>query len=432
MSTAITPRRRHTLKDIYHENTQFDFVHRVWRWGLLSGVLVVFAIGGLLLRGLDLSLEFTGGTSWQVTMANGKAPSIGDIRTLVENAGLTNPDVTIVGGNQIRVQAKVANSDSKNDAAKAKADAIKLKIQQVLAGYAGSTVEQVSFSDVGGSWGSDVSQKAIQALIAFFIIIALYLSLRFEFKMAVAALIAVVHDILIVAGAYAWTQFQVSPGTVIAFLTILGFSLYDTVVVFDKIRENAATLGSNRTDSYSRMVNTSVNSVLMRSLNTSFLALLPVISLLIVGVGFLGATTLEDFALALFAGLLVGAYSSIFVAVPILTVWKESEPRYRSMSERSTIALGRAAAGPSAKTKAGASRPAPGGAGRTLSLDDANDAPLGGDDVDADGPTAGSPQGSGTDSGSPDAATTPVTPTARRPAPAIQPRPRKRDNRGRK
>jgi preprotein translocase subunit SecF len=272
MSTAITPRRRHTLKDIYHENTQFDFVHRVWRWGLLSGVLVVFAIGGLLLRGLDLSLEFTGGTSWQVTMANGKAPSIGDIRTLVENAGLTNPDVTIVGGNQIRVQAKVANSDSKNDAAKAKADAIKLKIQQVLAGYAGSTVEQVSFSDVGGSWGSDVSQKAIQALIAFFIIIALYLSLRFEFKMAVAALIAVVHDILIVAGAYAWTQFQVSPGTVIAFLTILGFSLYDTVVVFDKIRENAATLGSNRTDSYSRMVNTSVNSVLMRSLNTSFLA----------------------------------------------------------------------------------------------------------------------------------------------------------------
>ena len=146
--------------------------------------------------------------------------------------------------------------------------------------------------------------------------------------MALAAIVAVIHDILITVGVYAVTGFEVTPGTVVAFLTILGYSLYDTVVVFDKVKENTATVGTERGDTYSRMVNRSMNQVLMRSLNTSFVALLPVASLLFVGSGIMGAITLRDFALALFVGLLTGAYSSIFVATPILAKLKEREPRY--------------------------------------------------------------------------------------------------------
>jgi preprotein translocase subunit SecF len=186
-----------------------------------------------------------------------------------------------------------------------------------------------------------VSEKALRALIIFFVVIAAYLWFRFEWKMAVAAIIAVVHDIIVTAGVYAITGFEVSPATVVAFLTILGFSLYDTVVVFDKIKENAAKLGTVRGDTYSLMVNRSMNQVLMRSLNTSFVALLPVASLLIVGSGFFGAVALRDFALALFVGLLTGAYSSIFVATPILAWLKEREPRYRALRERAVVAVAR-------------------------------------------------------------------------------------------
>ena len=187
-------------------------------------------------------------------------------------------------------------------------------------------------TDVGPTWGDQVSRKAVTALIFFFVLIALYLTFRFEWKMAFAAIVAVVHDIIITVGVYAIFGFEVTPGTVVAFLTILGFSLYDTVVVFDKIKENTPTLGAERGDTYSRMVNRSMNQVLMRSINTSFVALLPVASLLVVGSGILGAVALRDFALALFVGLLTGAYSSIFVATPILAWIKEREPRYRALA----------------------------------------------------------------------------------------------------
>jgi preprotein translocase subunit SecF len=169
-----------------------------------------------------------------------------------------------------------------------------------------------------------------------------YLAFRFEWKMAASAIIAVLHDIIITAGVYSLTAFEVTPATVIAFLTILGFSLYDTVVVFDKVKENEATLGSVPGDTYSLMVNRSLNQVLMRSLNTTLVALLPVGSLLIVGSGIFGAVTLRDFALALFVGLAVGAYSSIFVATPILAWWKEKEEKHRALRERSAKELARA------------------------------------------------------------------------------------------
>src|SRR5207344_2030608 len=187
---------------------------------------------------------------------------------------------------------------------------------------------------VGPTWGHEVSQKALKALFFFFLLLAVYLSIRFEWKMAGSAIVAVIHDIIFTIGFYALFQFQVTPATVTAFLTILGFSLYDTVVVFDKVRENQRRMTATGRVTYGEMVNTSLNQVLMRSLSTSFVALMPVLSLLIVGTGVFGAKSLEDFALALAAGLFIGSYSSIFVAAPLLAWWKEREPQYRALKER--------------------------------------------------------------------------------------------------
>ncbi len=208
------------------------------------------------------------------------------------------------------------------------------KVATALADYAGAQQDDVSISTVGPTWGHEVSQKALKALIYFFILLAIYLSIRFEFKMAASAIVAVIHDIIFTVGVYALFHFPVTPATITAFLTILGFSLYDTVVVFDKVRENQRTLTATGRSTYGEMVNRSLNQVLMRSLSTSLVALLPVLSLLIVGSGVFGATSLEEFALALAAGLFIGSYSSIFVAAPLLAWWKEREPQYRALRER--------------------------------------------------------------------------------------------------
>jgi preprotein translocase subunit SecF len=202
----------------------------------------------------------------------------------------------------------------------------------------------VSVDTVGPTFGDQVRNNAIKALIVFFIVVAAYLAFRFEWKMAIAAIVAVAHDIIITIGVYALTGFEVTPATVVAFLTILGFSMYDTVVVFDKVKENVATIGTVRGDTYSKMVNRSMNQVLMRSLSTSLVAVLPVASLLFVGAGLFGALALRDFALALFVGILTGAYSSIFVATPLLAAWKEREPRYRALRERSAEQMARVGA----------------------------------------------------------------------------------------
>ncbi len=323
-----------TLRDIYHERTHFDFIGKSWLWGLVSGTAVVVSIAALVLSGLNLGIDFEGGTQWQFTVASGTA-SAGDVRDVVTEIGITDAKILILGDDEVRVQSGTLG------------DSTPREVRAVLAKYAGIDASDVSLTDVGPTWGDRVSSKALLALVVFFSLIAFYLTLRFELKMAIAAICAVVHDIAITVGVYAISGFEVTPATVIAFLTILGFSLYDTVVVFDKIRENTPSLGAERGDTYSSMVNRSMNSVLMRSLNTSFVALLPVASLLVVGSGILGAVTLRDFALALFVGLFVGAYSSIFVATPILAWIKEREPRYRAIRARSAAQMARGDAGPS-------------------------------------------------------------------------------------
>ena len=209
-------------------------------------------------------------------------------------------------------------------------------VSDELASQTGSDVEDVTVDTVGPSWGKQISEKARTALIVFLIAIALYITLRFEFRMAVATIVALVHDLLIVVGLYALFQFPVTPATVIALLTILGFSIYDGIVVFDRVDENTKLLGRKSKMTYSQMANLSLNQVLMRSLNTSITALLPILSVLILGSFALGATTLEEFGLALFLGLLSGAYSSIFIATPLLALLKEQEPRYRDLRARVT------------------------------------------------------------------------------------------------
>ncbi len=251
----------------------------------------------------------------------------------VESAGVSQPTVVQLT-NQITHTKQIEVQVDLNSKPVPERTAIENNVQDALARAAHTSPSNVNFNDVGPTWGGQVTSKAIEALIVFFIAVTLYISVRFEFKMAVAAMVAVVHDILVTVGIYSLTGFQVTPDTVIAVLTVLGYSLYDTVVVFDRIRENAKGLGASGRITYSDMVNLSMNQTLARSINTSLVAIIPVLSVLVVGSFILGATSLQDFGLALVIGLTSGAYSSIFIASPLLALMKEREPRYTTIRQR--------------------------------------------------------------------------------------------------
>ena len=253
----------------------------------------------------------------------------------------------------VRAQAKVEG----DDAAAREAESLKVRDKLALL----SPGEPVSTTVVGPSWGNEITNKARNALVVFFLAIAAYLAIRFEPRMAVAALAAVVHDILVTIGVYALSGLEVTPASVIAFLTILGYSLYDTVVVFDRVDENAKALASTGRATYSDVVNLSMNQTLMRSLNTSLVAILPILSVLVIGTFVLGATTLRDFGMALFIGLVTGAYSSVFIASPVLAWLKEREPRYRQLRTRLEQ---RGGSGIGVLTAAGAARAGMAGSGQ--------------------------------------------------------------------
>jgi preprotein translocase subunit SecF len=290
--------------------------------------VIVIGMAGLATRGLNLGIEFDGGVAWEVPAGHA---SVADVRDAVERAGLSNPTVQSLGSSQgtlIRVQAEELGGTPAEAAAK------RAKVVDALVKETGSARRAISFSEVGPSWGKEISRKARDALIFFLVAVSLYIAFRFEWKMAVATLLALVHDILVTVGVYAVVGFPVTPATVIAFLTILGYSIYDGIVVFDRVDENAKALAKSGRMTYSEMVNLSMNEVLMRSLNTSITALLPIGSLLVVGSFILGATSLQEFALALFIGLLSGAYSSIFIASPALALLKEREEQWTALRQR--------------------------------------------------------------------------------------------------
>jgi preprotein translocase subunit SecF len=462
--------RRHRPSDFYHERTNFQFIAHSKRYLIISLVVVVASLGGLLIRGLNLGIDFKGGVSWEVK-AKGMTPTIAGVRDALRPVGLSDSKVTILssatGGRSVRVQAKLLHdplTDTENALASAtgvppadvsvnvtgnsgtfsvshvtKPDKAKIEaavkaagvtgtatvsgtdvtvnvprlpaspqdeVTQALAKYTHATAGDVTLNTVGPTWGSEVSHKALDALIVFFIVLALYLAVRFEAKMSLAAIVAVLHDIAFTVGVYAIVGFPVTPATVTAFLTILGFSLYDTVVVFDKIRENTTSVVTMGRNTYGEVANRSLNQVLMRSLSTSLVALLPVVSMLVVGSFILGATSLEEFALALLAGLFIGTYSSIFVATPLLVWMKEREPQYKAIKQRRLRQ--EAAGGGTAPTPArvGARVMAGNGAGRSGGPDGA----VAVDDLAADQPVPARELGV---PGPPAVPRTPIAPRAR-------------------
>ena len=256
--------------------------------------------------------------------------SITQMTNAVKNAGLSNPTVEKLGSDTYQVTADINNLSGPAQAA------LTTKVVDAMAAVAHTSDFQVSTSSVGPTWGGQITNKAIEALVVFFIAVVAYISIRFEPKMAAAAFIAMVHDLLVTVGVYSLFGFQITPDTVIAILTILGYSLYDTVVVFDRVRDNTQGVLKSGELTYSDMVNLSMNQTLARSINTSLVAILPVLAVLLIGADLLGATTLQDYGLALFVGLMSGAYSSIFIASPLLAWMKEREPRYRDLAARVT------------------------------------------------------------------------------------------------
>ena len=304
---------------LYHGETSYDFVGRRRLWFTISGVLVLVSLISLFVPGLNFGIDFKGGAVFrvqpatQVTEAQVRdaVGSVGEVIQVTED----NPVQVIVQTKELP-QAEIA------------------RVRTALAKVAGTQVNAVSTDSIGSKWGGTVSRKALFALLVFLVVVTIYVSLRMEFKMAVAALVALIHDLIITAGLYAFARFEVTPATVIALLTILGYSMYDTVVVFDKVRENTGSLTAMSRTTYSQATNLAVNQTIMRSLNTSLASLLPILGLLLVGSYLLGAETLKDLGLALFVGVAAGAYSSIFIAPPLVAMWKEKEPRYAQLRAR--------------------------------------------------------------------------------------------------
>jgi len=306
------------FKTLYHGRNHIDFLEKSRKVLMVSAALVAISLLALLIRGVNLGIEFQGGTVWEIP--SGQLTEE-DVRATLDEFGLEARVQEVTGATDVfRVRAESADPGQQLD------------ITTAFANDAGVTVNDISRSEVGPSWGREITDKARTALVWFFVLLALYITVRFEWKMALAALLAVAHDIILSVGVYAVIQFEVTPATVIAFLTIMGYSLYDTIVVFDKIKETAKAAEKTRTR-YTDIVNVSLNQVVMRSINTSITSGIPVLSMLIVGRFILGAVALQEFAVALLVGILAGTYSSIFVAAPLLVKLKLREPEWAKRRE---------------------------------------------------------------------------------------------------
>jgi preprotein translocase subunit SecF len=324
---------------LYRGDVSVNFVGRQRMWYAISGVILLISVVALVTRGLNFSMEFRGGTSFQFAASASQGSTLqvqDEISRIVSQAGGGDSQVQHISGLTSQ-QWQVETGTLTNTG-----------IDKVSAGLQNAfhlTPDQINTQSVGSTWGSQITSKALEALIIFLVVIVIYLSIAFEWRMAVAAFIALMHDILITIGVYALTGFSVSPTSVIGLLTILGYSLYDTVVVFDKVRENTAGLLTTQRSTYSDAANLALNQTLVRSINTSLTALIPVASILFVGAGLLGAGTLKDLSLVLFVGMLSGTYSSIFIATPVLADLKERDPVYKDLRVKVSrrLAGGRAA-----------------------------------------------------------------------------------------
>jgi preprotein translocase subunit SecF len=326
---------------LYSGETSFDFIGRRRRWYSISAIFILASIAALVIQGLHLGIEFKGGSSYTV---NKSGISVEQARASVASVDIPGEIIVQkIGDSKIRIQTgALTPTQSKG-------------VESALTQTFDVAIESIDTQIIGPSWGKEITKKALYGLIAFLLVIMLFLAMAFEPKMAIAAIVAVVHDVFITVGIYALVGFDVTPATVIGFLTILGYSLYDTVVVFDKVRENTKSVAAVGKFTYSQAANLAVNQTIVRSANTSLIALLPVGAILFVGAGFLGAGTLKDLSLALFIGLAVGSYSSIFIAPPFLASLREKEPAMQALAKR---VASRGGVNVEAASSATASRPA--------------------------------------------------------------------------
>ncbi len=314
------PARRASLAHrLYNGEAGLDVVGRSRLIYKITAVVVLVCIASMVFRGFNLGIDFAGGNSFRLP---GSTEQLQDVRGAAEDAGAEVATAQVVGGNSILLRTGSLDNDGERAVVAAVADA------------AGIEEQQVSPESVSAEWGSDITEQALIALAVFLVAVIAFLALRFQPKMAIGAIAALLHDIVLTAGVYALIGFEVTPSTVVGFLTILGFSLYDTVVVFDKVDENTRGLAESARMTWGEAANLAVNQTLMRSINTSVIALLPVAGLLFVGAGLLGVGTLKDLALVLFVGLAAGAYSSIFLATPIVADLKEREPEVIALHKR--------------------------------------------------------------------------------------------------
>ncbi|GAA2587561.1 protein translocase subunit SecF [Streptomyces tubercidicus] len=305
---------------LYRGEVGYDFIGKRKIWYGISILITITAIVGLAVRGLNMGIEFSGGAVFTTPETSVSAESA---RHQAESAaGGHQAMVQKLGGGALRIQ--ISGLDTQQA----------LPVQEELAKDLNVPVKDVNTQLVGPSWGEQIANKAWLGLGIFMVLVVLYLAIAFEWRMALAALIALIHDLTITVGVYALVGFEVTPGTVIGLLTILGYSLYDTVVVFDSLKEASKDITKQTRFTYGEIANRSINSTLVRSINTTVVALLPVAGLLFVGGGVLGAGMLNDISLALFVGLAAGAYSSIFIATPLVADLKNREPQMKALAKR--------------------------------------------------------------------------------------------------
>jgi preprotein translocase subunit SecF len=303
----------------------------------ITAVLILLCLLSIALRGFNFGIDFEGGSSFRLP---GTEQQLDEVRQAAEDAGAEVATAQVVGGNTVLLRTGALDQDTERG------------VVDAIATAAGVQPGEVSPETVSADWGRDITDQALIALVVFLVAVVAFLALRFEPKMAIGAMVALLHDIIVTAGIYSLIGFEVTPSTVIGFLTILGFSLYDTVVVFDKVDENTKGLERSARMTWSEAANLAINQTLMRSINTSVIALLPVAGLLFVGAGLLGVGTLKDLALVLFVGLAAGTYSSIVLATPVVADLKEREPEVQALRRR--VLARRAAAARSAGSPAAA------------------------------------------------------------------------------
>ncbi|MCW2495366.1 protein translocase subunit SecF, partial [Jatrophihabitans sp.] len=314
-----------SIKRLYRGETEIGFIPARRKWYLASLVLVAICILSIAFRGFNYSVDFAGGTTYRIQVAH-TSLTTSQVETAFKDAGKApeNPPEKVGSGSSRQIVVTLSKLKATTE------EALTAKVAKAL----DISPSLMNPNFVSSDWGHNISVQAVEGLIIFLIVVSIYISIRFQWRMAVGGMVALLHDLLIAAGVYSIIGFEVSPSTIVGLLTILGFSLYDTVVVYDKVAENSKDLLAGSRMTFSEAANLAVNQTLMRSINTSLIALLPVAGLLFVGVGVLGVGTIKDLALILFVGLASGAYSSLFLATPIVVDLTEREPAYKALAKR--------------------------------------------------------------------------------------------------